>query len=323
MRKGLRRRSTRCPRRSATTPGRGTRWPFTRRSRGPASPRLCLICRKGRPRSRPAKAGSGSKPLAARLRVLGDLPRDVTVDGATYNPALVTAVKQFQQRHGLDADGVIGAGTIRAVNVKLAQRVRQIELAMERMRWLPALSDQPNVFVNLPLFRLWATDPGTGAEPLRMNVVVGKSLNHQTPIFVEQMEYVIFRPYWNPPPSITVNEIVPKARRDPSYLAQRRYGDCRQRRRQRDRAAGHAGESVAGGRRPAAPAPETRAAQLARPGQIHLPERRERLHARHASAAAVLARAPRLQPRLHPARESGAVRRVGFTRSAGVDARAY
>ena len=174
---------------------------------------------KGQTKVEAGKSWVGLKPLAARLRVLGDLPRDATVDGATYNPALVTAVKQFQQRHGLDADGVIGAGTIRAVNVKLAQRERQIELAMERMRWLPALSDQPNVFVNLPLFRLWATDPGTGAEPLRMNVVVGKSLNHQTPIFVEQMEYVIFRPYWNPPPSITVNEIVPKARRDPSYLA--------------------------------------------------------------------------------------------------------
>ena len=70
---------------------------------------------------------------------------------------------------------------------------------MERMRWLPELSDRPNVFVNVPLFRLWATDPVTGEEPLRMNVVVGKSLNHKTPIFVEQMEYVIFRPYWNPP----------------------------------------------------------------------------------------------------------------------------
>jgi L,D-transpeptidase YcbB len=161
----------------------------------------------------------GLKPLAARLRVLGDLPKDSAVDGGTYNPDLVKAVKQFQLRHGLDGDGVIGAGIIRAVNVKLAQRVRQIELAMERMRWLPTLSDQPNVFVNLPLFRLWATDPATGAEPLRMNVVVGKSLNHQTPIFVEQMEYVIFRPYWNPPPSITLKEIVPKARKDPSYLA--------------------------------------------------------------------------------------------------------
>jgi L,D-transpeptidase YcbB len=127
-------------------------------------------------------------------------------------------VKKFQGRHGLDADGVIGAGTIKALNVSLADRIRQIELSMERMRWLPTLSDRPNVFVNVALFRLWATDPATGDEPLRMNVVVGKSLDHRTPIFVEQMEYVIFRPYWNPPRGITVKEIIPHLRRDPGYF---------------------------------------------------------------------------------------------------------
>jgi len=52
-----------------------------------------------------------------------------------------------------------------------------------------------------------------------MNVVVGKSVGHMTPVFLDQMEYVIFRPYWNPPYSIIVNEIVPHARRDPGYLA--------------------------------------------------------------------------------------------------------
>ena len=66
---------------------------------------------------------------------------------------------------------------------------------------------------------MWASDPRGADEPLRMNVVVGQSLNHQTPLFVEQLEYVIFRPYWNPPYGITVKEIVPKARRDPGYMA--------------------------------------------------------------------------------------------------------
>ena len=89
---------------------------------------------------------------------------------------------------------------------------------MERMRWLPALGSRPNVFVNVALFRMWATDPASGEEPLRMNVVVGQSMNHKTPIFVEHMEYVVFRPYWNPPRGITVKEMVPRARRDPSYL---------------------------------------------------------------------------------------------------------
>ncbi|MFI5008219.1 MAG: L,D-transpeptidase family protein, partial [Solirubrobacterales bacterium] len=107
---------------------------------------------------------------------------------------------------------------IAALNVPAAVRARQIELALERERWLPEMRREPHVFVNVPLFRLWAFDPDRPDEPLRMNVVVGKSLRHGTPIFVEQMEYVVFRPYWNPPPSIIRSEIVPKARRDASYL---------------------------------------------------------------------------------------------------------
>jgi murein L,D-transpeptidase YcbB/YkuD len=161
---------------------------------------------------------TGAPQLAARLQTFGDLQPGVYDGAPTYSPPLVDAVRRFQGRHGLEVDGVIGPGTIAALNVTLAARVRQIELAIERMRWLPKLSDRANVFVNVPLFRLWADDPISGNEPLRMNVVVGQSLNHQTPIFVEQMEYVIFRPYWNPPYSITSREIVPKALKDPAYM---------------------------------------------------------------------------------------------------------
>ena len=181
-------------------------------------PELVPELPKGQTKVEPGKVWAAVPQVAARLRAFGDLPAGATVTGATYSAPLVAAVKSFQGRHVMDADGIIGAGTIRALNVTLAQRVRQIELAMERMRWLPELSKAPNVFVNVPLFRLWATDPGSGAEPLRMNVVVGKSLNHKTPIFVEEMEYVIFRPYWNPPYGITVKELIPHARRDASYM---------------------------------------------------------------------------------------------------------
>jgi murein L,D-transpeptidase YcbB/YkuD len=173
----------------------------------------------GRKKIEPGQPWAGVAQLAARLRVLGDLAGDAALPAAdAYAGPIPEAVKSFQRRHGLEADGVIGAGTIAAINTTLAHRVRQIELAMERMRWLPEMRDRPTVFVNVPLFRLWASDPKTGAEPLRMNVVVGKSLDHKTPIFIDRMEYVIFRPYWNPPYSITVKEIVPHARRDAAYL---------------------------------------------------------------------------------------------------------
>ncbi len=184
---------------------------------------------KGQKKVEPGQPWAGVPQLAGRLRAFGDLADDVAAsevapDGTPlYAGPLVEAVKRFQDRHGLEPDGVPGSGTLAAVNVPFAVRVRQLELAMERMRWLPKLTTRPTVFVNVPLFRLWATDPTTGQEPLRMNVVVGKSMNHKTPIFIEQMEYVIFRPYWNPPHGITVEEIVPHARRDTSYIERQSF----------------------------------------------------------------------------------------------------
>ena len=152
---------------------------------------------KGQSKLEPGRPWAGVPQLAARLRAFGDFSAPSAPEESApppYAGALVDAVKRFQGRHGLDTDGVIGAGTIKALNVTLAQRVRQIELAMERMRWLPKLDNRPNVFVNVPLFRMWATDPVRGDEPLRMSVVVGQSLNHRTPLFIEQMEYVISGP---------------------------------------------------------------------------------------------------------------------------------
>jgi murein L,D-transpeptidase YcbB/YkuD len=178
---------------------------------------------KGRSKVAPGKEWEGVPALAARLRTFGDLPAGAAAAASARRPpvyegALVEAMKSFQERHGLDPDGVIGRTTIAALNVSLAHRVRQIELAMERMRWLPELGERPNLFANVALFRMWATDPKSGDEPLRMKIIVGKSLKHETPMFIERMEYVVFRPYWNPPPSIVRAEIVPAARDDPSYL---------------------------------------------------------------------------------------------------------
>jgi len=183
---------------------------------------------EGRRKVAPGEPWEGVPQMRARLRVFGDLEQDppnaAAPDGTPlYDAPLVEAVKRFQARHILDADGVVGSATIEALNVPLAARVRQLELAMERGRWLPPIAERPTVFVNVPIFRLWASDPVRGEEPLRMNVVVGKSLSHNTPLFVQEMEYVIFRPYWNPPPSIVNEEILPHARRDLSYLEAERF----------------------------------------------------------------------------------------------------
>ena len=106
------------------------------------------------------------------------------------------------------------------MRVPLAWRVRQIELALERLRWLPHLGDERLIAINIPMFRLWAWDsmPPSGMPSLAMDVIVGRALNTQTPVFVEEMREVIFRPYWNVPPSILRHEILPILERDPDYL---------------------------------------------------------------------------------------------------------
>jgi len=142
--------------------------------------------------------------------------------GDTYDDALAGAVARFQARHGLPPDSVLGRATLAAVNVPLAKRVRQLELALERIRWLPALDKGPFVVVNVPGFELYAFDTlsADGAPSLTMNVVVGKAeVGRQTPLFERDMTYIVFRPYWVIPPGILRKEIMPAVRRDPGYLA--------------------------------------------------------------------------------------------------------
>ena len=167
----------------------------------------------------PGAAYAGVPLLAARLVSLGDLPADFVVPDR-YQGTLVDGVKVFQKRHGLTPDGVIGKTTFEQLNVKPAVRVEQIALTMERLRWTPLMTDKRMLVVNLPEFELRGIEVnGDQVQiPLKMNVIVGKALNTQTPMFNEQMRAIEFSPYWNVPPSITRSETIPKLRRDPGYF---------------------------------------------------------------------------------------------------------
>ena len=160
--------------------------------------------------------------LRHELAMLGDLPADTSrqLASARYEGAVVEGVKRFQTRHGLQPDGVLGKGTIAALRVPMTSRVRQIELALERLRWLPHAADERLIALNIPMFRLWAWDspPPSDAPALGMDAIVGRALRTQTPAFVAQMREVIFRPYWNVPSSILRHEVLPKIERDPDYL---------------------------------------------------------------------------------------------------------
>jgi murein L,D-transpeptidase YcbB/YkuD len=172
----------------------------------------------------PGQPYAGVSRLARLLRLLGDLPADVPLssDTQTYGPPLVDAVKRFQNRHGLDADGRLGANTIKQLNVPLRDRILQLKLTLERWRWLPAEFSAPPIIVNIPDFRLRALDEKNNVA-MDMRVVVGKAMRTQTPVFTRDMTYIVLRPYWNVPPSILRSEIVPAIQRDRGYIARKNY----------------------------------------------------------------------------------------------------
>jgi len=172
----------------------------------------------------PGKAYAGAPRLRRLLTLVGDLPRDAAVpaDPEVYDTALVEAVKRFQRRHGLDGDGRLGPGTLEQLNVPLSDRVEQLQLTMERWRWLPVEFSSPPIIVNIPDFRLRALDEGNRIVK-EMPVVVGRAVRTETPVFSREMTYVVFRPYWNVPPSIVRGEIVPAIVRNRDYIAKKGY----------------------------------------------------------------------------------------------------
>ncbi|HEX9986003.1 MAG TPA: L,D-transpeptidase family protein [Thermoanaerobaculia bacterium] len=170
----------------------------------------------------PGGTYDGLPQLARMLKRFGDLPATATVEGTAYSGAIVDAVKHFQKRHGLDADGVLAAKSFAALNVPASQRVKQIQWALERWRWAPIDFVTPPIIVNLPEFRLRGWD-ANGKTDITMPVVVGKAYKHATPVFSGDMKYIVFRPYWNVPPSIQRGEIAPKAAKDPGWLSRNNY----------------------------------------------------------------------------------------------------
>lgn len=170
----------------------------------------------------PDEHWEGIPTLRQHLTAVGDLvePLPTPPDPQRYSPELVAAVQAFQRRHGLEADGVIGKGTLAALRVPLAQRVHQIAWSMERLRWLPDLPDPRGLAINLPTFRLraWEGPANQATATLGMGVIVGRALDTRTPVMLADMRHVIFRPYWNIPRSILLKEVLPAWARDPAYL---------------------------------------------------------------------------------------------------------
>ena len=172
----------------------------------------------------PGQAYAGLAVLIQRLRLLGDLPAN-GAPPSNYDGKIVDGVRSFQERHGLTADGVIGKGTLEQLNIAPEERVRQLELALERLRLTPLPPAGRAIVVNVPEFRLRAYEIRNDKVEIKaaMNVIVGNAHKTRTPLFAAEMQYVEFSPYWNVPPSIARGETLPKLRRDPAYFAQQGF----------------------------------------------------------------------------------------------------
>ena len=167
----------------------------------------------------PLTLGSSGTRVAAlvrRLEITADMPGTKTpVD--TYSDQVADAVRRFQQRHGIPASGQVDARTLTALNVPVTERIKAIAINLERWRWLQRdFSEGKEVLVNIAGYELFAENSGDMA--LRLPVIVGKAY-HATPVFSDRIRWVEVNPYWNVPPSIAANEMLPKLKRDPNYLA--------------------------------------------------------------------------------------------------------
>jgi murein L,D-transpeptidase YcbB/YkuD len=177
----------------------------------------------GGPTIKPGQPYSGMQELRARLAQLGDLEASAlrTQTGSDLDAVTAMALVRFQVRHRLEVDGALGRATRDALNVPLAQRIRQLEFSIERSRWLPSRLVSPLIIVNIPQFELFAFHSSGDREQdlLIMDVVVGKVFpENNTPVFSADMTQVVLRPYWDVPRSILLNELLPQIRANPNWV---------------------------------------------------------------------------------------------------------
>ncbi|HAJ26734.1 MAG TPA: hypothetical protein DCG53_05740 [Syntrophus sp. (in: bacteria)] len=157
--------------------------------------------------------------LKHRLAISGDLDAAALGINDHFDGRLQGALQRFQERHGLNADGVMAEETRKALNFSVEKRIRQIEWNMERWRWLPDELGPRYVMVNIPDYRLFVVE--NQITVMSMKTVVGKSAQ-PTPVFMDNMSYLELNPTWNLPNSIVAEEMIPKVKKDHDYLTKKR-----------------------------------------------------------------------------------------------------
>jgi len=154
--------------------------------------------------------------LRTRLRAEGVLSEDPAGALDLFDDNLDGAVRHFQRRHGLDVDGIVGRATLAALNVSALERSYQIEVNLERWRWLPESLGKRHIIVNIAGFELDVIESGHSA--LAMRVVVGRDYR-RTPVFSDKITYVVLNPHWEVPLNIAIQDKIPLILKDPEYLS--------------------------------------------------------------------------------------------------------
>ncbi len=168
------------------------------------------------PTMRKGDTGERVTALRERLYLAGDLDKGTIDDEAVFEETLEEAVMRFQGRHGIAADGLVGKETFAQLNTSIEQRMQQVIINMERWRWLPEKLGDRYIRVNIANFELDVIEDNESI--LNMRVIVGRHYR-RTPVFTGRMTYLVFSPFWNIPPGMTANDVLPQVRRDIDYLA--------------------------------------------------------------------------------------------------------
>ena len=160
---------------------------------------------------KPGMAGERVTLMRDRLNYLGYEAGESDL----YDPKMVEAVKAFQRTHLLEPDGAAGAKTITELNRSNEERVQQIQINMERWRWMPETMGDHYVVVDIPGFRYSVMKDGR--EAISARTVVGRE-GRKTPVFMSPMSYIVFSPYWHVPRSMAVRDFLPRLKKDPYAL---------------------------------------------------------------------------------------------------------
>lgn len=164
----------------------------------------------------PGDKDNRTPKIAQRLKQLGYIESDSLENDSVYNKSLAAAVEKFQEDKGLEPDGVIGNSTLQVLNQDNSDRYKKVLVNLERWRWYPRDLGEHYILVNVADFKLAVVKEG---DTVRTHDVIAGSIQRQTPVFTDTLEYIVINPLWNIPPTIQEEDIIPKASSNPSYLA--------------------------------------------------------------------------------------------------------